>query len=49
LKDDESKGQFEISDARTLKEVTDTIRKAGYDPVFKNWDNSYKNLKKLLK
>jgi len=29
--------QFEISDNRTVKEVVTSIKKAGYEPVFKNW------------
>jgi 2-iminoacetate synthase len=32
--------QFEISDERTVAEVCQMIRDAGYDPVFKDWDLS---------
>jgi 2-iminoacetate synthase len=31
-------GQFEISDARTPREVAELIRKLGYEPVWKDWD-----------
>ena len=30
--------QFEIADNRTVKEVVTSIKKAGYEPVFKDWD-----------
>jgi len=30
--------QFEISDERSVQEVCQMIHKAGYDPVFKDWD-----------
>jgi len=30
--------QFEVTDERSPKEVTDAIRKNGYDPVWKDWD-----------
>lgn len=30
--------QFEVSDSRTPYEVTEAIKKAGYEPVFKDWD-----------
>ncbi len=30
--------QFEISDSRTPTEVADSIRKQGYEPVWKDWD-----------
>ena len=35
---DESLEQFEIDDDRPTGEFTDVIRKAGYEPVFKDWD-----------
>lgn len=31
-------GQFEISDARSPREVAELIRKLGYEPVWKDWD-----------
>jgi 2-iminoacetate synthase len=31
-------GQFDISDARSAGEVADTIRRLGYEPVWKDWD-----------
>lgn len=30
--------QFEVSDERTPREVEEAIRRAGYDPVWKDWD-----------
>ncbi|MBO4964798.1 MAG: 2-iminoacetate synthase ThiH [Muribaculaceae bacterium] len=30
--------QFEVSDERTPHDVVEAIRKAGYDPVWKDWD-----------
>lgn len=30
--------QFEVSDQRTPKAVTEAIRRAGYEPVWKDWD-----------
>lgn len=39
--DVESLEQFETSDERTMEEVKNSIRKAGYDPVMKDWDPAY--------
>ncbi len=33
--------QFEISDTRSPKEVAERIRKAGMEPVWKDWDKSF--------
>jgi 2-iminoacetate synthase len=44
--DVESLEQFEISDERSMEEVKNSIRKAGYDPVMKDWDPAYSGLKK---
>jgi 2-iminoacetate synthase len=33
--------QFEISDERTPLAVADSIRRAGYEPVWKDWDNVF--------
>jgi len=33
--------QFEISDERSPAEVAAVIRKAGYQPVWKDWDRGY--------
>jgi len=33
--------QFEIEDRRTPAEVVSTIRSAGYDPVWKDFDHSF--------
>ncbi len=33
--------QFEVSDHRTPKEVADTLEQLGYDPVWKDWDDSF--------
>lgn len=35
---DHSLEQFEISDERSVPEICNMIRKAGYDPVFKDWN-----------
>lgn len=42
--DIESLEQFETSDERTMEEVKNSIRKAGYDPVMKDWDPAYSGL-----
>lgn len=39
--DSASEGQFEISDHRSPHEVAETIRKHGYEPVWKDWDSSF--------
>ncbi|KMQ66842.1 thiamine biosynthesis protein ThiH [Chryseobacterium angstadtii] len=39
--DVESLEQFETSDERSMEEVKNSIRKAGYDPVMKDWDPAY--------
>jgi 2-iminoacetate synthase len=31
-------GQFDIADERSASEVADTIRRLGYEPVWKDWD-----------
>lgn len=33
--------QFEVCDARSPKEVSEAIRKQGYEPVWKDWDAIY--------
>ena len=33
--------QFEIDDDRSTEDFADVIRNAGYEPVFKDWDNSF--------
>ncbi|WP_080777094.1 2-iminoacetate synthase ThiH [Chryseobacterium phocaeense] len=42
--DVESLEQFETSDERTMEEVKTSIRKAGYDPVMKDWDPAYSGI-----
>lgn len=37
----ESLEQFEISDERSMEDIKSLIRKAGYDPVMKDWDAVY--------
>lgn len=32
--------QFEIDDARSTEEFAEVLRKAGYEPVFKDWDQA---------
>lgn len=34
--------QFEIADSRSVKEVARSLTRAGYDPVFKDWDVTFK-------
>ena len=36
----ESLEQFEISDERTPAEIAEMIKKQGYEPVWKDWDNA---------
>jgi len=36
----ESLEQFEISDERSPAQIADMLRKQGYEPVWKDWDNS---------
>jgi 2-iminoacetate synthase len=31
-------GQFDIADERSASEVADSIRRLGYEPVWKDWD-----------
>lgn len=37
----ESLEQFEIHDNRTAGEISEMIRKQGYEPVWKDWDRTY--------
>ena len=37
----ESLEQFEISDDRSVETIADKIRDKGYEPVWKDWDNSF--------
>ncbi|MDR6921637.1 MULTISPECIES: 2-iminoacetate synthase ThiH [Chryseobacterium] len=39
--DKESLEQFETSDERSMEEIRKVIKKAGYDPVMKDWDPVY--------
>lgn len=39
--EDESLEQFEISDLRSVPEVSSNLKMAGYDVVWKDWDESY--------
>ena len=39
--DVESLEQFEISDERSIEEMTKIIQSAGYEPVFKDWDQQF--------
>ena len=38
---DDSLEQFEISDGRSVSEVSEFLNSAGYDVVWKDWDSSY--------
>lgn len=42
--DKESLEQFETSDERSMEEIKNVIRKAGYDPVMKDWDVVYNRI-----
>ena len=39
---DESTEQFSISDERNIPEFCDMLKSKGYEPVFKNWDATYR-------
>jgi 2-iminoacetate synthase len=39
--DEDSLEQFEICDNRTTAEIYSLIKKAGYEPVWKDWDKAY--------
>lgn len=39
--DSGTEGQFEISDHRSPREIAQTIRDHGYEPVWKDWDSSF--------
>ncbi|WP_312991171.1 2-iminoacetate synthase ThiH [Chryseobacterium flavum] len=43
--DKDSLEQFETSDERSMEEIKNMIRKAGYDPVMKDWDSVYSGFK----
>ena len=38
--------QFSISDERSPFEISEMLKKKGYDPVWKDWDHSYDQVKK---
>ena len=42
---EESTQQFEISDERNIPEFCEMLRGKGLEPVFKNWDATFRNLK----
>ncbi len=42
--DKESLEQFETSDERSMEEMKTIIKKAGYDPVMKDWDSAYSGI-----
>ena len=37
-KADDTTVQFEVTDKRSVKEISDMIRQSGYQPVFKDWE-----------
>ena len=41
--EDDSLEQFEISDERSVSEVSSYLKSSGYDVVWKDWDISYDN------
>lgn len=38
LKADDATVQFEVTDTRSVEEITDMIRQNGYQPIFKDWE-----------
>jgi 2-iminoacetate synthase len=46
---EESTEQFEISDERNIPEFCDMLRSRGLEPVFKNWDSTYRESASYLK
>ena len=46
--DQESLEQFETSDERSMEEIKSIIRKAGYDPVMKDWDAVYSGIQSTI-
>jgi 2-iminoacetate synthase len=36
----EGKGQFDVEDLRSPEEVSDSLRRLGLDPVWKDWERS---------
>lgn len=39
---DDSENQFDISDTRDLEKMMEVVRSKGYDPVIKDWEQSFK-------
>jgi 2-iminoacetate synthase len=39
--DPQSLEQFEISDERSAAAISEVIKNAGYEPVWKDWDKSF--------
>jgi 2-iminoacetate synthase len=37
----ESLEQFEISDERSVQQISELIKKSGYEPVYKDWDKQF--------
>ncbi len=46
---EESTEQFEISDERTVLAFCEMLRSKGLEPVFKNWDSTYREPAKYVK
>lgn len=42
--DPQSLEQFEISDERSAEEISQIIKKTGYEPVWKDWDRTYSQM-----
>jgi len=38
LRAEDATVQFEVTDTRSVAEVTQMIRESGYQPVFKDWE-----------
>ncbi len=43
LHPEENLKQFEIEDARTVKEISTMIESKGYEPIYKDWEPHYEN------
>jgi 2-iminoacetate synthase len=37
----ESLEQFEISDERSVEEISQLIKRSGYEPVYKDWEKTF--------
>ena len=47
--EDDSLEQFEISDGRSVSEVSKYLNSTGYDVVWKDWDSNIKLMTEIMK